>query len=200
MERITDKQQMISFYNEEAENWGQLRPNKEKRLQKLIEYANIESGMTVLDIGCATGMCAPLCIDKNVKFYQGIDISEQMICRAKKNYPHPKVNFQCGDIEKLNSDMTYNRILIFSVLPHITNVTAFFEKISKLLENDGSICVANYKGRRKESTNRIWSMDEVEILDVIKSLFRVDLCINDEEKLVIRASRHIKDELAYDIQ
>lgn len=32
-------------------------------------------------------------------------------------------------------------------------------------------------------------MNDVEILDVVKSVFRVDLCINDEEKLVIRASK-----------
>lgn len=189
MEKIIDKQQMINFYDEKAENWSQLRPDKEIRLKKLIEYANIGSGMTVLDIGCATGMCAPLCVNKDVGFYHGIDISEKMICRAEKNFPHHRAKFQCGDIEKLSFELTYNSILIFSVLPHIENIPLFFENISKLLENGGSVCIANYKGRKKETANRIWSMNDVEILDVVKSVFRVDLCINDEEKLVIRASK-----------
>lgn len=84
MEKMKNKQDTIKFYDAETEQWTQMRLEKENRLKKSIKYANIGNDMNVLDIGCAIGMCAPLCLDRNIKFYHGIDISPNMIKRLKR--------------------------------------------------------------------------------------------------------------------
>lgn len=195
MEKIIDKQKLISFFDSEADTWDQFRPQKESRLRLLIEYAGITKNMTVLDVGCATGMCARLCIEKDISLYHGIDISENMIEKAKQSIINPKVIFQCCDIEKACFHRKYDKVLAFSVLPHIENIDLFFENMYNLLEDDGSICVAHYKCSKRNSSSRVWDMDEKRILESIQKIYHLDNLIYDEEKLVIQASKIKKENI-----
>ncbi len=95
---------VIRFYRENAQRersdikivaWGSQR-SQERRFKVLSEVANLQ-GRSVLDVGCGVGDFYGWAIRKkmNIK-YIGIDITPEVIIRAKQKYP--KGNFRVQQI------------------------------------------------------------------------------------------------------
>jgi len=108
-----------NFYNKHAKRWTSkpadpfYHETPFRKFEKLLKPGN-----TVLDIGCAGGIHAPLFlgIGKKLK-YEGIDISEKMIGIAKSRYPQLK--FSTTDLVNFKSKKRFSGFWAAAVLMHI---------------------------------------------------------------------------------
>lgn len=74
--------------------------NRNDFIEKLLDRAQIEEGMRVLDIGCATGEVTQL-IAKRVGTngeVVGVDVNESLLKIANENNQYNNVSYQSSDI------------------------------------------------------------------------------------------------------
>lgn len=77
----------------------------------------LREGLSVLDVGCAAGGLASILAEHVKAFtYTGLDISEQMIARARKTHPqHAFHTIPAADLSVLG-DAKYDLVVCFGVL------------------------------------------------------------------------------------
>lgn len=103
-------------------------------IKKKIKLKNKEK---ILDVGCGTGLLAPLFPPKN---YFGIDIDSKLIAFAKSRYP--KYSFQTKNAAALKFPKeTFGRIVIIGVIHHLDPITAkkVMQQLKKVLKKNGEI-------------------------------------------------------------
>lgn len=129
------------YYNKNALRWASTKTDSffhEQGLRKLVDRLN--EGDSVIDIGCAYGIHAPLFLGIGRKLkYEGFDISEKMIELARSRYP--QLSFQVADIldKKSLPSKKYNAFWAGAVLMHIPieQWDEMFNNIEGLVNSDG---------------------------------------------------------------
>ncbi len=105
------------------------------RLMKYHDFFmdNINPGDTVLDVGCGNGSVA-FDIAKKAKNVVGIDIDDDNIRTAKKNFLLDNVDYICGDILSWDSTQKFDVIILSNVLEHIEKRVELLKKVKILGE------------------------------------------------------------------
>jgi SAM-dependent methyltransferase len=93
---------------------------------------NINSGDTVLDIGCGNGFVATQ-VAKKAGFVTGIDTDRNNIALAKKR-ALKNTDFIVGDATAYAFKKKYNAIILSNVLEHIENRIRFLQKVQLLAD------------------------------------------------------------------
>lgn len=101
-----------------------------------IEFENC------LEIGCGTGKNTAWLLTK-AKTITAVDLSTEMLAKAKEKINSKKVNFIQADIlQDWNFANTKYDLATFSlVLEHIENLEPVFEKVSKLIAESGYVYI-----------------------------------------------------------
>ncbi|HEX8608445.1 MAG TPA: class I SAM-dependent methyltransferase [Pedobacter sp.] len=96
----------------------------------------------VLEIGCGTGKNTEWLIDKAVQI-TAVDLSDQMLARAKDKFTSNKVQFKQADItRKWNfRDGLYDLVTFSLILEHIENLDYVFNEVSKSLNTGGYVYI-----------------------------------------------------------
>lgn len=111
--------------------------------------ANIKQGDTVLDLGSGAGFDVFLAAKKAGKSGKviGVDFSEEMIEKAKKNskeYGYNNVEFRVGDIEKLPiKDCSIDVIISNCVINLAPNKKKVFEESCRVLKKGGKMFISD---------------------------------------------------------
>ena len=95
-----------------------------------------------LEIGCGTGKNTVWLIEKANKV-TAVDLSEEMLAKARAKINSPKVQFIQADITKpwdFASD-TYDLVSFSLVLEHIKDLGAIFEKVAAVLKSGGHMYI-----------------------------------------------------------
>lgn len=103
-------------------------------IRKEIQSKNIKK---LLDIGCGTGILAPLFPKQ---YYVGVDLDAKLIAFAKKSYPD--YSFRVMNAASLTFPKeTFDQILVVGVVHHLDPVTAqrTMAQLKKVLKKTGSI-------------------------------------------------------------
>ena len=103
------------------------------RLMKYHDFFlnNINPSDTVLDVGCGSGSVA-YDVAKKAKRVIGIDIDEDKIRDAKKNFLLDNIEYVCGDIKNWSFKQKFDVIMLSNVLEHIEDRIKFLKKIKRL--------------------------------------------------------------------
>lgn len=98
-----------------------------------------------LDIGCAEGISTNFLLKKCKEIY-GIDPSNELIQKARKDYPH--INFKIGCAEKIPfKDQMFDAVVMSDVLEHVENEEKSLEEIYRVLKPNGKfLLTAPHKG------------------------------------------------------
>ena len=108
-------------------------------IQSLIQKNSVNA-KNILDLGCGTGKHAAL-LSKKGYGIQGIDLSEEMIELAKKNFVSEKLSFSCSDMRDFKIDKSFDVILsLFHVMSYLTtddDLTKVFSNVNKHLNKGG---------------------------------------------------------------
>lgn len=118
--------------------------NKTRDLEGLalkLSLASIQFNK-VLEIGCGTGKNTEWLIDKAVQI-TAVDLSDQMLARAKDKFTSNKVQFKQADItRKWNfRDGLYDLVTFSLILEHIENLDYVFNEVSKSLQTGGVVYI-----------------------------------------------------------
>lgn len=96
-------------------------------------FKDIDPSVKVLDVGCGDGFFLELLRDLGFENLFGIDLSEPMLCRARKK------NLRVGkeNIYELDGKEEYNVILLMDVLEHLDRPKVGLKNLYNILKNGG---------------------------------------------------------------
>lgn len=127
----------IETYDKHADAYQNKFMNFESYKAKLMEFRDsLPPAAKVLDVGCGPGNAAKLLAESDKDFeILGIDLSTEMINRARANVVSPRVNFFVGDIREMDlKGKEFDAVVASFCLPHLTN-----EEAEKLIGDIGVI-------------------------------------------------------------
>ncbi|MBP9191704.1 MAG: class I SAM-dependent methyltransferase [Ignavibacteria bacterium] len=135
-EELATKHDLDKFYNHP--NFA-FRYIEQKRIEKLIEAAEIKESDKILEVGCGAGHILEKV--RKGKLY-GIDISEIQIERTKKRMGD-KVELKKAPGENIPyEDKFFDKILCSEVIEHVIDPREVLKEISRVLKDDGILSLS----------------------------------------------------------
>jgi ubiquinone/menaquinone biosynthesis C-methylase UbiE len=147
------------YFNEKANEWDNYASERDtSKLERMAKRLDLQSGMTVLDIGTGTGIFLPYLISvigKNGKVI-ALDIAEKMLLQARRKETADKIIFLCADVEDipLQAD-TCDAVVCYSSFPHLQDKLRALQEIKRVLRKGGNVFICHTSGR--EAINQIHS-------------------------------------------
>ena len=110
----TDK--IIEFYNNFLPHLKQDHAGNNQRLAKVKTKLSqlVKKDMTILDIGCGTGITSKFMAQLGGKV-MAVDIAPKLIEYAKKESKHKNIKYICQDVTTLDLKKTFDLIVIVAV-------------------------------------------------------------------------------------
>lgn len=176
------------FFDSIAKEWDNIIEIDEEKINILLSKVDIKDNDNILDVGTGTGVLIPFLKNLNTKgIIKGVDISSGMLDIASQKFKDTKnVSFEALDIENSSLEEKYDKIILYSMFPHLKNKT---NTIKILVENnlnkDGKLIIAHSNSREflnnmhKEKDKRV-SEDRLIPIKDQKTLFeQVNLNVLD---------------------
>lgn len=167
------------FFDRVADNWDNMIEINEIKINTLLSKISIKDKEYILDVGTGTGVLIPFIskLNPNGKI-KGVDISKGMLNRAKEKFKNNKnVCFELLDVENSKIDETYDKIILYSMFPHLQNKTNTIKKlVTKNLTKNGQLIIAHSNSREflnnmHKSTDESVSEDRLISIENQKVLF-----------------------------
>lgn len=140
----------VDFFNNIAKDWDNIIEVNEEKINKLLSKINIKDGDDILDVGTGTGVLIPflknLSPNGNIK---GVDISEGMLTVARNKFKDiTNLSFKEIDIEKTPMKEKYNKIVLYSMFPHLQDKTSTIKMLTENnLKQGGKLIIAHSNSR-----------------------------------------------------
>ena len=128
------------FFDKLATNWDNISEALPKKLESLIEYCDINPDDKVLDIACGTGIIDGIILDKTNKEIVGIDLSNEMINRAKEKYIGLNIRFQNTNFYYFD-EKGFDKAIIFNAYPHFLDKEKLAKKLNAILKKNGTFVI-----------------------------------------------------------
>lgn len=144
-----DKQKVIEFFDKHSETWDANMICDDKKMNMIMDYAQIKKGISVLDIACGTGVMFDYYLARGVGEITGVDISPKMVEIAGKKFANNKnVSVFCADAETENFTGQYDCCMVFNAFPHFVNPEALIDNLYRAVKTGGTLTIAHDRGRR----------------------------------------------------
>lgn len=181
---------IIDFFNSNAENWDNINIQNQQVVDKILDLACVEDGVSVLDVACGTGVLFPDYQKRNATV-TGIDISPEMVKIAKEKYPQYEII--CDNAMTFDFHKEFDRIMIFNAYPHFESPEILVEKLTKSLKTGGRFSIAHGASREEiqkchSGSAKSISLDLPEAEDVAKLMskhLKVDIIISDSQMYMV---------------
>jgi len=157
--------------------------SKNNLLEHLARYNLVkgEKDFTILDIGCGTGHGSNL-LARNFKRVYGVDISQEAIDYAKKNWQKGNIKFIVGSGTEIPfSKNTFDIAVAFEVFEHIKNWKKFLSELKRVIKRNGLIYISTpnkdvYSPGTKRPINphHFFEMTEKQFRKALGSYFQID--------------------------
>ncbi len=108
-----------------------------------LSYA---AGKSVLDVACGTGYGTQI-LARVAASVLGIDIDEETVLYARRNFPHVKVTYRVGDICKLPlPDESVEAVTCYETVEHVADDRGCLREIYRVLK-PGGLCLISTPNR-----------------------------------------------------
>ncbi|MCR8743795.1 class I SAM-dependent methyltransferase [Romboutsia lituseburensis] len=182
------------FFDSIAKEWDNIIEVNEEKINTLLSKLDIKDNDNILDVGTGTGVLIPFLKNLNTNgIIKGVDISSGMLDIASQKFKDTEnVSFEVLDIENSTLEEKYDKIVLYSMFPHLQNKT---NTIKTLVENnlneEGKLIIAHSNSREflnnmhKEkdkivSEDRLISIKEQKVLFEQVNLNVLDAYEDDE--------------------
>ena len=143
-----NKQDVIEFFDRCAPSWDAEMIKSDVIIGKILDNAEVDAGMDVLDVACGTGVMFPYYLERNVASVTGIDISPEMAKIAQEKFAgESRIQVICGDVEEVSFDRKFDRIVVYNAFPHFPKPKRLIKILAGLLKEDGRLTIAHGASR-----------------------------------------------------
>ena len=167
-----EKRDIIEFFDRCASTWDADMIKSDAIIGKILDNAEVGSGMEVLDVACGTGVMFDYYLERGVASVTGIDIAPEMAKIAAQKYAtEPKVQVICADVEDYAFDRKFDRIVVYNAFPHFPYPKRLIKILAGLLKEDGRLTVAHgmsreaidghHSGAASKVSNGLMSADDL---------------------------------------
>lgn len=138
--------QVKAFFDARAPQWDANCSHDPRKLEAVATLADVRPGCRVLDIACGTGVLEPVLLARGAERVTAIDLSEQMIARAREKCGDPRVEFLAGDILEF-AQTGFDVAIIYSAYPHFADKEVLARQVWQALAPGGRFIVAHSESR-----------------------------------------------------
>jgi ubiquinone/menaquinone biosynthesis C-methylase UbiE len=144
--------------------------------EHIVRYqaaAELVRGKVVLDIASGSGY-GSACLGETAKQVTGVDIDNDAIAYAKKNYASKTVDFVKGDGIKIPlDDNSVDAVVSFETIEHIEDYQTFMAEVKRVLKNDGIFLLSTPNDIEFPETNHyhIYEFEQKELKKLISKFF-----------------------------
>lgn len=106
---------------------------------------NLCRGKKVLDIACGEGYGSRLLLEWGATEVVGIDVSEDAVVRANKNFLKSGIRYLCGDaqnIDQIIAGEKFDLIVSFETIEHIPRPDEYLSAIARLRSRDACVVIS----------------------------------------------------------
>lgn len=138
------------FFDNISKEWDNIIEVNKEKINTLLSKLDIKENERVLDVGTGTGVLIPFIKKLNKNGYiRGVDFSNGMLEVARKKYKHiPNLDFEIIDVENEVIKEKYNKIILYSMFPHLENKTKTIKTLVKNnLSENGKLMIAHSNSR-----------------------------------------------------
>jgi len=183
-----EKKDIVEFFDRLALGWDADMTRDDDRIARILDFADIKDGVTVLDVACGTGVLVPDYLERDVKAVTGVDISSEMIRIARAKFTDPKVSFVNADIEEASFPEPFDRIVMYNALPHFPEPARFIARLPRLLAPAGRLTIAHGMSRELINEHHSGTASKVsrglmgarELAAMFSPYFHVDVVLSEE--------------------
>lgn len=140
---------VAAYFDERAAGWDEMETHTASPVQGAVAaMAGVHVGSRVADLGCGLGVMVPVYLEAGAGYVLGVDISSQMVERARKKRGVPgRVEFVACDAADLSPDAPFDAAVIYNAYPHFMDRPALVQAVHQLLAPGGRFVVAHGTGR-----------------------------------------------------
>ena len=143
-----EKKDVIAFFDRCAPSWDAEMIKSDRIIGNILDNAEVDDGMDVLDVACGTGVMFPYYLERNVSSVTGIDIAPKMADIAREKFANEsRVQVICGDVEEYDFGKKFDRIVVYNAFPHFPNPRKLIGHLASLLKDGGRLTVAHGMSR-----------------------------------------------------
>lgn len=115
----------------------------EEHLARYTLATHFVDGLRVLDAACGAGYGAALLKRSGASEVVGIDIDEQSVKLAKRDYGEADVSFAVGDVLQLPFDgKVFDAVVSFETIEHVADGAAWIKESARVLKAEGLFIVS----------------------------------------------------------
>ena len=171
-----EKKDIIAFFDRCASSWDAEMIKNDTIIGKILDNAEIDAGMDVLDVACGTGVMFDYYLQRNVACVTGIDISPEMAKIAGEKFAaEPRVQVICGDVEEYSFGKVFDRVVVYNAFPHFPYPKRLIKTLAGLLKEGGRLTIAHGMSREAIDGHHSGSASKVSnglmTADSLKKLF-----------------------------
>lgn len=159
-----NKKTVKDFFDNLAKDWDTFVKPDSAVIEKILDYADIRNGCSVLDVACGTGILFPYYLKRNPLSVTAVDLSEKMCAAAQKKCTDKRIKIICADILDINTAVgKAERCLVFNAFPHFGNAKNAVQALCRRLVPGGILTVAHSESREsinKRHKERAFSVSE----------------------------------------
>lgn len=144
---MIEKQAVIDFFDRCASTWDAEMIRSDRKINIILDNARVGAGSRVLDVACGTGVLTPDYLARDVASVTAVDISPEMIRRARDKLRDDRVQFLCGDVETLDVGRDFDAVVVYNAFPHFPDPERLVAHLASLLRPGGVLTVAHGMGR-----------------------------------------------------
>ncbi len=168
------------FFDDLAAEWDlQYTTEDLERLSRLVDRLGITRGMSILDLGCGTGILFDL-LRREVGsegLVTGVDFSMRMAQQAHRNFPFQNVAVVDADASNLPfGESTYDLAISFESFPHFSRKQEALSEIDRVLKPGAKLYIVDLASSKEVAEGHherggIIADDELPSEDDLRKMF-----------------------------
>ncbi len=188
-EYMNTRNEIKQFFDGYAENWDNNCKYSNEKIAAIVTLAGVTNGSKVADIACGTGVLFPELLSRNPASVLGIDLSGEMIARARSKSNDPRLHLLASDFFDV-TETGFDTAILFSAYPHFPDKTGLAKHLSNMLKFEGRFIVAHCEGRNSinhchsgKTVSRIsWPLRPAkEEANAFRQYFHIDMLVDTPE-------------------
>lgn len=181
-----NKEYIKEFFDDCAATWDAEMIRNEAVIKDILDDAQIEAGVHVLDVACGTGVLFPDYIKRNVASITGVDISPKMVEITREKFQGENIKVTCADVEELNDVELYDRIMVYNAFPHFPDAKRLIFKLVTMLKPGGILTIAH--GMSRERINQHHAGRASNVSEPLMEVDELSNLFDETCKLLVKVS------------